>query len=40
MRFYHYVISSTNECAQGFYTVADAKAELFVKLDAELLTTK
>ena len=40
MRFYHYVISSTNECAQGFYTVADAKSELFVELDAELLTTK
>ena len=40
MRMYHYVISSTNECAQGFYTVADAKAELFEKLDAEHLSTK
>lgn len=40
MRMYHYVIPSTNECAQGFYTVAEAKAELFVKLDAEHLATK
>ena len=40
MRKYHYVITSTNECAAGFYTVSDAKAELFQLLDAELLTTK
>ena len=39
MRKFHYVVSSTNECAAGFYTVADAKAELFALLDAELLTT-
>ena len=40
MRKFHYVITSTNECAAGFYTVSDAKAELFALLDAELLTTK
>ena len=40
MRMYHYVITSTNECAAGFYTVSDAKAELFALLDSQLLTTK
>ena len=35
-----YVITSTNECAAGFYTVADAKTELFQLLDAEHLATK
>ena len=40
MRMYHYVITSTNECAAGFYTVSDAKAELFALLDAQLLTSK
>ena len=40
MRMYHYVITSTNECAAGFYTVSDAKAELFALLDPQLLTTK
>ena len=39
-RKFHYVITSTNECAAGFYTVSDAKAELFQLLDAQLLTTK
>lgn len=40
MRKFHYVITSTNECAAGFYTVSDAKAELFQLLDAEHLATK
>ena len=40
MRMFHYVITSTNECAAGFYTVADAKTELFQLLDAEHLATK
>ena len=40
MRMYHYVILHTNECAAGFYTVAEAKAELFQLLDSELLTAK
>lgn len=39
MRKFHYVVSATNECAAGFYTVADAKAELFALLDAQLLAT-
>ena len=40
MRKFHDVITSTNECAAGFYTVSDAKAELFALLDSQLLTTK
>lgn len=40
MRMYHYVITSDHKCAQGFYTVSDAKAELFPLLDSQLLPTK